>query len=270
MYYMTNESHSKLIEELLLLSRKITDIKVKVSDKDFEFTSLIVCFGLHVFSSAEVILNLYKSMGEFFPATTGYVISRTMFEAIINARYISLEPEIRANQFIQYCHVNNKKHLDVLLKHKDTKNLVWKEYINKALCENWNSKKGEIENQYGQVKKKYTQKSKKGKMIKYRNWSGKTIRAMALDVDHEVEYDILYSELSSFVHTDVRLADRFLKFGKDNPYWSTRSGEYDIGNVLRHTATFLSCYLNLLADNFTVFYSQDIQNCWQSCADWQE
>ena len=85
---------------------------------------------------------------------------------------------------------------------------------------------------------------------------------MAQEVDHLEAYDIFYSELSSFAHLDVHSADRFLKCPPNGPVWSQRANEYDVGNVFRHAASFLTCYLGLFGREFQMFSEVEVKNCW--------
>ena len=85
---------------------------------------------------------------------------------------------------------------------------------------------------------------------------------MAIDVAHEEAYDVFYTELSSFTHADVRLANRFLRLRSDGMSWSQRSREFDVGNVFRHAASFLTCYLNLFGKQFGVWEATTIERCW--------
>ena len=97
----------------------------------------------------------------------------------------------------------------------------------------------------------------------FRNWSGKTIREMAVAVQHEEAYDVFYSELSSFAHIDVRVANRFLRLAPGEISWSQRSREFDVGNVFRHASSFLTCYLEFFGRQFGVWDSETVRRCWQ-------
>ena len=96
----------------------------------------------------------------------------------------------------------------------------------------------------------------------FQNWSGKTVRQMAAEVDHVEAYDVFYPELSSFTHVDVHLANRFLQARPDGPVWSQRAEEGDVGNVYRHAASFLTCYLELFSCHFKTWSHAEVQECW--------
>ena len=84
------------------------------------------------------------------------------------------------------------------------------------------------------------------------------------EVDHEEAYDVFYSYLSSFAHADIHLVDHFLKLGPDGAEWSTRSDEAHVGNVFRYAATFLTCFLGLLGEQFHTWSEADTRMCWES------
>ncbi len=90
---------------------------------------------------------------------------------------------------------------------------------------------------------------------------------MAKEVNHAEAYDIFYAELSSFAHINIRLADRFLQTREDGLIWSQRASEFDFGNVFRHAATFLTCYLELFAEQFGTWEKNEVQNCWELVKD---
>jgi hypothetical protein len=85
---------------------------------------------------------------------------------------------------------------------------------------------------------------------------------MAIEVDHEEAYDIFYAELSSFTHVDVNLANRFLRIGPDGLSWSQRPSQFDVGNVFRYAAIFLTCFLELFAEKFDVWSKDEVRKCW--------
>ena len=105
--------------------------------------------------------------------------------------------------------------------------------------------------------------TKKGKPHAFRNWSGKSIREMAIEVAHAEAYDIFYAELSSFAHVDVSLADRFLRIKNGGPKWTQRAQDFDVANVFRHAASFLTCYLELFGKQFGSWSEKDVHECWE-------
>lgn len=101
------------------------------------------------------------------------------------------------------------------------------------------------------------------KVAVFQNWTGKTFRQMAADVDHIEAYDLFYAELSSFTHADVHLADRYLQNSPDGPTWSQRANEGDVGNVFRHAASFLTCFFELFSAQFGTWTEAEVRGCWK-------
>jgi hypothetical protein len=57
----------------------------------------MVCFMMHTVGAAESPLALYTQFGvEWFPATTGHLIARSLFEIDVNPQYyLSADPGVR-------------------------------------------------------------------------------------------------------------------------------------------------------------------------------
>jgi hypothetical protein len=85
---------------------------------------------------------------------------------------------------------------------------------------------------------------------------------MAVEVDHAESYDVFYSDLSSFTHADVRLADRFLRVPRDGPLLTNRAHEGDVGAVYRYTGIFLTCLLGLSGREFGMWTREEVDRCW--------
>jgi hypothetical protein len=227
------------------------------------YTSLMVCFLLHNTVSAKTLLNLRKTFGnEWFPITAGFAIVRTMFEVDVTAHYIAQSPVERSQQYIDFEHVLNKRKMDIYDKHRNSNNPQWRESMDFAWQEYGLSKQAKINSEYKAVRHNFETVNKKGKATPFQNWSGKSIRQMAIDVNHEEAYDVMYTELSSYTHVDVRLANKFLRIESDGLSWSQGSREFDVGNVFRDAATFLTCFLELFANQFNVWNKDDLDTCW--------
>ncbi len=261
---LTTEQHQELLRRLLNLARKSHG--VQTHPVGLEYTSLMVCFLLHSSAAAESLLRLATSFGnEWFPATIGYLIDRSLFEVTINARYIARDPQRRARQYIDYERITRKKQLDAFEKHGQTTDPIWQEFVGVALERELRPQAAEINQKYQAVISRFERVGgKQKKKSCFSNWSGKTIREMALEVDHEVEYDVFYSMLSSFTHADVSLANRFLRVDPAGPFWSQRANDFDVANVFRFAAIFNSCFLGLFGSEFKTWTEEDIRCCWQS------
>ncbi len=263
MVYLTVEQHQEVVRRLLALARNRAN-KIPFHPEGMEYHSLMVCFLLHNLSVAETLLRLSDSFGkEWFPVTVGYAITRTMFETDVTAHYISNAAAERARQYIDFSAVLNKRQMDACLKHRNSKEPSWREAMSMLWQNHWEPRQLEISKKFDVVASQFTRTTKNGKQAVFQNWSGKKLRDMAIEVNHVEAYDIFYAELSSFAHVDVHLADRFLQHRLDGPVWSQRADEFDIGNVFRHAASFLTCYLEMFGRQFKTWPETEVENCWQ-------
>jgi hypothetical protein len=263
MIFLTSDQHCKVLRRLVDVGRQCTN-SVSLHPTGLEYTSLMSCFLLQNISAADTILRTCISFGkDWYPVNIGYAIARTMFEINVTAHYVSVSPADRAKQYISFAAVLNKREMDACKSHCNSTNSQWREAMTLQWQHYWASRENSIVEKYNTVAPSFMRKNKNGKMVLFKNWAGKSIRDMAAEVDHLEAYDIFYSELSSFAHADVHLADRYLKLGVDGPFWSQRAREDDVGNVFRHAAFFMTCYLELFGKQFGSCTEAGINECWQ-------
>jgi hypothetical protein len=261
--FLTTEQHQEVVQRLLDLGRNHVD-RIPFHAAGVQYTSLMVSFLLHNLSVAENLLRISKSLGnDWFPVTIAYPIVRTMFETDVVGHYISQAPADRAREYIDFTAILNKRQMDACLEHRNSKDPQWCEAMTLLWDHEWKPRKADILMKFNAVAPKFTRKNRNGKETIFQNWSGKTLRQMASEVDHIEAYDIFYSELSSFTHVDVKLADPFLKHRPEGMLWSQRAEDGDVGNVFRHAASFLTCYLELFARQFATWSEQSVQKCWK-------
>jgi len=259
--YLNVEQHRRVLSQLLDLGRRADGAPFHAAGP--EYTSLMVCFLVHNLSAADSLLRLWQSAGEqWFPATVGYLIARSMFETDVTAHYISQQPSDRAHQYILFERVLDKHAMDACAKHRGSKNANWGQAMDLLWRNGWAHREREVNAKHDEVRRRFETSGKGNKAAPFRNWSGKSIRRMAVEVNHEEAYDVFYAELSSFAHADVRLANRFLRLSPDGMSWSGRAREFDAGNVFRHAASFLACCLELFGRQFTVWDSVAVEGCW--------
>ena len=194
MQLLTTDEHRLVVGRLIALAK----IKgLNTYSTDFGYKSLMVCFLMHSRASAESLLILHARFGdEWFPATTGYVIVRSLFEADVTVHYISRDPATRSKAYIEYEHVLNKQMMDAVVRHKTSNDSSWRDGLAFTFEHEYAPKKTRIDSEYARVQGLF--KDAKGKP--FRSWSGKTIRAMAQEVNHIEAYDVFYADLSSFAH----------------------------------------------------------------------
>jgi hypothetical protein len=260
---LTVEQHQEVLKRLVTLGKQQCN-HVPIHSAGNEYTSLMICFLMHNLSAAESILHLAESFGdEWFPATVAYSIARPMFEIDVTAHYITKAPKELSLQYIKFCAVLNKRKMEACSKHRKSNNASWREGMELEWQHNWASRENEVQKKFDAILPLFTRKENPRKGELFENWSGKSIRKMASEVDHVESYDVFYSELSSFSHANVHLVDRFLQSRPDGPIWSQRSNEFDVGNVFRHAATFLTCNMKLFGQQFKTLSDAEIENCWE-------
>lgn len=219
-----------------------------------------------MYSSADSLVYLYRRNPEWFPVVVGYVTARSMFEADISAHYISQQPRERATQYIEFKRVLDKKRLDAWLRHSEHKNKGKREFVQSVVSYELNSQEAIINKEYQAILPRFQFVNEKGKRKPYENWAHLSFKNMAKAVDHEMEYDLFYSDLSNFVHGNIALADRFLRADRDGLLWSVRARDEDVGGVFRYVATFFSCFLELYGRQFNLKLDSQIESLWDSCA----
>lgn len=223
----------------------------------------MMSFLLQNLSAAETLLRLSNSFGdEWYPVTVGYGVARTMFEVDVTAHYITKAPAERVSQYIEFAAVLNKSEMDACKKHRDSKDPQWREAMDLLWNHHWASRELDVIKKFNIVAPRFTRTNKNGKTSVFHNWAGKQLRQMAAEVDHLESYDIFYTELSSFSHADVHLADRYLRIDSEGPIWSQRARDGEVGNVFRHAASFLTCYLELFGSQFGTWTDEDVRDCW--------
>lgn len=265
MLFLTPSQHKDVLQRLVDLGSRVAQ-GVPDDGTDLGYTSLMVCFLLQNLSAAETILRISSSFDdEWFPATVGYTIVRTMFEVDVNAHYITKSPKERGPQYIHFGAILNKHAMDACKKHCNSQDPQWLEGMALEWQHRWEKRENEVVSRFNAVISQFTRTDRKGKTSEFNNWSGKSIRQMASEVDHAEAYDIFYSELSSFTHADVHLADRYLQRRPDGLVWSQKAKEYDVGNVFRHAASFLTCHMELFGRQFKAWTDAEVGDCWKVC-----
>ncbi len=227
------------------------------------YSSVMFSLLMHNLGCAESLLTLQSKFGnEWFPVTSGFILARSMFEADINAHYISEKPQERVPLYINYGHIVDKKQMDAYSKHRDSSDPTWREAMNFEWPRKWAHREKEINSNYRKCSPLYMRRTKKGKETLSQSWSGKNIRQMAIDVNHEEAYDIFYSDLSSFTHSNVKLADRFLRLDKGEASWTMRAKELDVASVFRYADIFLTCNLKLFGKEFNTWSEVQVHSIW--------
>lgn len=252
--YLNEEQHIKVVSNLIDFQQRINPNKTHKAG--IPYTSLMNSFLAHNMASATSLVRLRMDANEWFPASVGYAIARTMFEVNINAHYISLDPEKRSNQYIQFEHVlkyqlmNNYKELSRI------PNSQWEE----IWIAQWRDKEIEITSRFNQVKSMFTHKTCKRSI--FRKWSDLSLWEMAKEVDHSEAYKTMYEELCSYSHADVNLANKYIRLNPKGITWTQKSKYFERANVFRYVATFLTCFLELYGKELGGWSEDEVRECW--------
>lgn len=258
---LTVDEHRKVLSRLVALGRRTETLKIRMS----AYSNLMVSFLLHQIAAAEAILALLRRFGDdWFPVTSAYPIARTFFEIDVNAHYISRDPTTRSLRYIDFGRVITKRQMDACCKHRGSTNSSWRDGMNLEWQQRWAPIKDETNVKYEKVKAAFESVGSNGRARPFRTWSGKPLRQLAVEVGHEEAYDVFYSHLSSFAHADVKLADCFVKTSSNDVTLSNRSTEGEVGTVLRYSAIFLTCFLELFGKELQLWGADEVELCWDA------
>jgi hypothetical protein len=261
---LTVDEHRRVLARLVAQGRKLEQVQLQSTP----YSNLMVSFLLHQIASAETLLALHRAFGDtWFPVTSAQPIARTLFEVDVNAHYISQEPTARSLQYIEFGDVVAKRQMDACAKHRKSPIDSWRAGMDLEWNHRWSPIEEKVNSKYEQIRSRFETVSSDGKVIRFRTWSGKPLRQLAVEVNHEESYDIFYSELSSFAHADVKLADRFVIHSVDGVTLSNRARDCDIGAVWRYAAIFLTCFLELFGKELQLWNADEVEWCWDITRD---
>ena len=122
-------------------------------------------------------------------------ITRLFLEDLITLKYISLDKITRSEQFLNYSIVEE---YEIILKYEEwEKDIVIPEDLVKL-----KDYRKSIEKEYLSKRPMFEYKTKKGKLEKYSNWCNKNLYEMSKECGPEYErlYNIIYKQASSYVH----------------------------------------------------------------------
>jgi len=144
------------------------------------------------FTRAIHLLESIKILCRERYATESLAILRSLFNLYINIKWLNLTNEWERYADFEYLYKRNL--VDVLKKHKQMEG-------DKEKDKDLNEKCNKVINKYELNIKNYRNLSE---------WSGKSIRKMAEDVQEQWEYDIIYQHLSSIEHTSPSSVKSYL------------------------------------------------------------
>ena len=126
------------------------------------------------------------------------IMLRSLFEVTVNTIYVDIDPESRAELYLEYDIVFRKRLLDAAKRQTDPQWAVLTGDCQKGALE--------IETEYKKVKQKFPNKN---------SWSNKTVRQMAKETGMGWYYDFLYAMWSNKTHGNVRAMFDVSKNGGD-------------------------------------------------------
>lgn len=260
---LTTEEHQLVLRRLVGLADQHQSGEFPMHSAGWMYTSVTLCLFLHSVSAARAVLRLAEAYGlEWFPTTVGYAIVRPMFEADVTAHYISKDPAARADQYADFDAMLLHRRMEACSTHRQSADDGWREAMDLEWRQDWSSREADIRAKYSTKRPLFERTARDGRVVPFSNWSGKSVREMAKEVDHLESYDIFYADLSSFTHSNVHLADRFLRRDGDSVRWSVRAKELDVAGVFRYAAIFLTCMLEFIAKEFGRWTPDDVRRCW--------
>ena len=255
--HLTTDEHRQVLERLVRLSARAQGALTHAAG--LEYTSLMMCFLLHSKSVTDSLLALHRAFsGDWFPATVGYVVVRSLFEVDVTAHYLAKAPVERSRRYINFGWVINKQRLDAVNRHRNSSEPSWKEAMTAEYERYWLQRATEVNAAFAKVSSTF--KKKNGSIAT--SWSGKSLKEMATEVGHVEAYDVFYAYLSSFTHMNVKAANRFLRIDPDGPTWTQRATQFDVASIFQHAAIFLTCFLELFGEQFATWSPADVDGCW--------
>jgi len=154
------------------------------------------------------------------------ILLRSIFEILVNARYIAERPKERARLYLEYDYIMKKKAFDISDKRK------WRADDIK-----------DILSEYNRVKDNYPDKW---------HWAGDsmTISKMAQEVGLSKHYETHYWVLSNLAHTTPRAAVSYLRVTEQGLLVGNLEGRDQLFRVLRESCIY---FLEIISINNSAF-----------------
>lgn len=174
-------------------------------------------------SHAAILLLCESGYGE-----DAAILSRSLFELAITTVYISAdESNARAQRYFDYDWVIRDEMYNHLLSTDELKAELEKRTVGT------DAKVEEVQRRAKEVRAGYTADE-----LRKRNWSGKSIRDMAIDVGREDAYKTAYRLQCSLAHSDITVADNYIKETGDQLMMDISPNENWVPSTLVATIDF--------------------------------
>ena len=154
--------------------------------------------------------------------------ARLFCEGLITMKYISLDPDARSDLFWGYSDIESYEISSSLLE--------WEKSKAKPLhVKKMEAYTKSIETKYKKAKTTYTYTNKKGKIKAFRNWCNESISLQAREcgADFHRLYDLVYKQMSSYVHGSSWSLRRQMAYSRDN--YDADVIFTDIASIIRTT-----------------------------------
>lgn len=182
-----------LLEEKYLLCRRLEAVVDEMLEGEFNLSSdyqrLAFAFVCKSAKSYRAALRLVEQgLGE--PAL---ILVRSIFDDLVNLAYVSKDPDVRTDLFLEFSQLEKKRHLDNLEKAARVNKKYYSQL--KELRAVWEK---EFRGEYLKALPKFRKRA---------GWSGKTLREMAAgDAELTELYYTLYLYASGYAHGNSALA----------------------------------------------------------------
>lgn len=253
------DKNVEVLQNLLKLSK--SEKEVRMHKSGIEYTAIMNSFLLLMISASESLITLYLSFSkDWFPAIVGFNIVRQMFEIDLTGRYINLEPQKHAQLYVEYDRVIEYKKMNCIYRNLESENPLWRNLLN-TIWSSWNKDKDKIEKNFNDVKHKFGRYNNKNKWILFQNWSGKNISEMAKEVDRKEMYDLFYTTLSNYTHSNAMTLRSTIIVERDKIKSTMQTKKEDIGYVFEYAIIFFTSFLELFGEDFKVWNTSEINEC---------
>ena len=151
---------------------------------------------------------------------------RLFCESLITLKFISLDPQIRSEQFWGYSDIEAYKIAQAFL---DLEKEKAKEVHVKKMETLFNT----LREKYESAKRLYSFTDKKGRKRQFKNWCNKTIANQAAECGPEFKrlYDLVYKQMSSYIHGSAWSLRR--QYSYSRAYYNSHTVLNDIATIVR-------------------------------------
>jgi hypothetical protein len=171
------------------------------------------------------------------------ILTRSLFEMVIDLLYVDQERGARARLYCEYEIIQKIKLHEKLKKNEDS----WSKRILESKNE---SQLEEALKEYERVKKNYPEPDK---------WSGKSKKKMAKDIGMEWQYEFVYHILSGIAHTGPNAVSHYMSYKDDGSIEFLSSQQKDIERVWNTSCIYFLILLDRFNDAFGLGLDEEIK-----------